>query len=154
EPNNSREITEGTEYFKPADTIDYSEDRVRIEIEVPSEGYLVLSDLHYPGWQAMANQKAVPIHRVNGVFRGIYLPSAGRYEILFWYDPAWKSLVWITVFSALATLLVPGLLFGSNFLPHSRRRDIVGAAIFILWFLMVFVNYLAVFVVPNITGRI
>jgi hypothetical protein len=71
-------------------------------------GWLVLSELWYPGWQATVNGAAQPVLRVNGLLRGIYLSEPGAYQITGEYRP--RSLIWgqwlssITAVVVLATL--------------------------------------------------
>ena len=40
----------------------------------PTEGYLVVSDTWYPGWQATVDGEAATIERANVHFRAVYLP--------------------------------------------------------------------------------
>jgi hypothetical protein len=47
---------------------------------------LVLTDTYYPGWIALDNGKETPIYRVDGLFRGVVLPS-GTHVVQFVYRP-------------------------------------------------------------------
>lgn len=60
---------------------------VRASIDVQCTGMLVLTDLLVPGWHATLNGEAQPIHRVDGVFRGLQIQRTGSYEVVFWYRP-------------------------------------------------------------------
>lgn len=56
---------------------------VRGSIDVQCTGMLVLTDLLVPGWHATLNVEAQPIHRVDGVFRGLQIQRTGSYEVVF-----------------------------------------------------------------------
>jgi uncharacterized membrane protein YfhO len=61
----------------------------------------VLSEVWYPGWRAQANGEAVPIHRVEGTLRGIYL-DPGLHTVEFRYSP-WT--VWLGLAISASTAL-------------------------------------------------
>ena len=46
----------------------------------------VLADTFAPSWRATVNGEPWPIHRVNGLFRGV-VTDAGEHEIVFTYRP-------------------------------------------------------------------
>lgn len=96
----------GPEIFLPADSIRNEHERVMISIRVPSAGYLVLSDLDYPGWKVKVNGQRDKILRANGAFRAVHLARPGSYQIQFDYEPFWKK--WIPVS---LVLMVGGILF-------------------------------------------
>ena len=70
----------------------YSADRIALEADLVEAGWLVLSEIHYPGWQATVNGLPQQIWPVNGLFRGIYLDRPGQYQIELRYRPA--GVVW------------------------------------------------------------
>ena len=65
----------------------YEGNRVRVRTESPRDGLLVLTDAYYPGWVATVDGVQRPIHRADGIFRGVWLP-AGRHEVVFRFRPA------------------------------------------------------------------
>lgn len=69
----------------------YTPNRMVIEADLEVPGLLVLSEVWYPGWHVRANGEAVPIHRVEGTLRGVYL-DAGSYTVEFRYSP-WT--IWV-----------------------------------------------------------
>ncbi len=83
--------------------IERSADRVLLEVESPEAALLVLSDNHYPGWEAALDGRPVPIHPANVAFRGVAVP-AGRHAVEFRYRPASVRLG--ALGSSLAALLV------------------------------------------------
>jgi hypothetical protein len=67
--------------------VSYDPEQVKIEASLESPGYLVLTDTHYPGWQAEVNGEPVPIERANLYFRAVHLPP-GEHQIAFTYAPS------------------------------------------------------------------
>jgi len=78
-----------------------------VEIDAQGPGWLVVSDLYYPGWHAALDEKKVNIYRANYTFRAVALPS-GNHHITFTYAPdsfakGWRlSLLSLTAIVALA----------------------------------------------------
>jgi hypothetical protein len=66
--------------------ISYEPERVVIEANLGSEGYLVLTDAYYPGWRAEVDGKKQSILRAYILFRAVYLPE-GEHTVEFVYDP-------------------------------------------------------------------
>ncbi len=69
-----------------------------------SGGWVVLSDLHYPGWRAQVDGEDSEILPANGAFRAIHVPP-GTHTLRLEYRPAW--LAWSAALSVggLLTLL-------------------------------------------------
>jgi|GEM_PF-261035 len=85
----------------PVEITTYSADKIELETEIPRPGWLVVSEIWYPGWQAMVNGSPQPVEKVNGLLRGLYLSGPGRYRVTLAYQPAsvaWGN--WISVISA------------------------------------------------------
>ncbi|MEX1233289.1 MAG: YfhO family protein [Planctomycetaceae bacterium] len=72
--------------FAPATVRHYSLDRIAVDVAVDKPGYLVLTDLWYPGWTAEANGKPLPILPANYAFRAVPI-SPGEQTIVFRYSP-------------------------------------------------------------------
>jgi uncharacterized membrane protein YfhO len=100
---------EEEEEFRPIENVEESQEEVKIEFESPGIGYLVTSDLYYPGWRAWLNGREVPILKANGGFRAIEIPLKGKYSLHFSYEPFWKKLVWVTLVGSLGAFLTPFL---------------------------------------------
>ncbi|HEX71827.1 MAG TPA: hypothetical protein ENN65_00710, partial [Candidatus Hydrogenedentes bacterium] len=82
---------------------------VRIRVESPQPGVLVLADTFSPGWRVAVNGAKAPMLRVNGMFRGVGLPG-GAHEIVFRYRPIpfWAGLA--TSLATLGLLAIVGLI--------------------------------------------
>lgn len=62
----------------------YGVDHVSLTAEVPEEGFLLLNDIFYPGWEATIDGKPAPIFRVNAIFRGVQVSEGThRVELVF-----------------------------------------------------------------------
>ncbi len=72
--------------------------RLKLTVNAPSAGYVVLTDTFYPGWQATVDGQASDILQANLAFRAVAV-KAGRHEINFNYRPLsftfglWTSIV-------------------------------------------------------------
>lgn len=92
----------------------YEAERVVIQAELKSPGYLVLTDSYHPGWQVKVNGEIQKIIRANLIFRAVYLES-GQNEVEFIYFPrTFRTGLYVT----LGTIGVALLLI---FLPDPRQ---------------------------------
>jgi hypothetical protein len=64
----------------------YRDHVVEVESQADGRRLLVLTDLHYPGWRAEVDGRAVPIHRTNFAFRSVSVP-AGTHTVRFRFVP-------------------------------------------------------------------
>jgi hypothetical protein len=68
-------------------TIDYSDtNRIELTTQNVNQGYLVLSEPYYRGWDAFVDGKRTPVNRVNCVLQGIPV-AAGGHKVEFKYRP-------------------------------------------------------------------
>ncbi len=85
----------------------YQPERVELATSLATPGWLVLTDTHYPGWQASIDGQPAEILRANLMFRAVELP-AGEHTVVFEFVP--RSLQVGTLITLLALLiLVTGL---------------------------------------------
>jgi hypothetical protein len=83
----------------------YEPERVIVRVQTPGPGFLVLSDLAYPGWHAEVGGRERPIHLVDFLFRAVPV-DAGESEVRFEYRPAsWRAALWVTGVTATAIAL-------------------------------------------------
>lgn len=105
----SSTLTDTNSQGSTADITDYSSDRIEVETDITAPGWLVLSEIWYPGWQATVNGVTQPVEKVNGLLRGLYLSQPGTYHITLSYQP--RSVLWGQRISGLtAALLMVGLI--------------------------------------------
>lgn len=81
-------------------------ERVVIQARASTPGFLVLGDLHYPGWQAWVDGREVDILRANYLFRAVRL-DAGSHEVRFEYHPSSFGIgIWVSALTAVAVAAV------------------------------------------------
>ncbi|MBV5319548.1 MAG: hypothetical protein JZU72_01110 [Chlorobium phaeobacteroides] len=67
-------------------SVQQSAERMALRVSAPTEAFLVASEVFYPlRWKAAIDGKPVPVIEVNGLIRGVRIPS-GDHELLFTYD--------------------------------------------------------------------
>ena len=74
------------EWAATVDIVDYKLNQVIINAELSRPGWLVVSDTHYPGWEATVNGSPTPISQANGCVRAVPL-DAGPSEVVLRYQP-------------------------------------------------------------------
>jgi hypothetical protein len=79
---------------------DLTPEELLIDVSDHPAGFVVLSEIYYPGWQAEINGVPVPVHRCNSILRCLELDdSGGTTTIKMSFRPAtvrWGMLVSIT----------------------------------------------------------
>jgi uncharacterized membrane protein YfhO len=59
-------------------------------VEASRAGWLVLSDVYYPGWRATVNGQPTDVLRANYTFRAVWLP-VGEHTVRMSFSPlAWR----------------------------------------------------------------
>jgi hypothetical protein len=72
----------------PVPLAEYRPNSLRVTFEAPAPGIFVVKDSYFPGWQATVNGRPAEVLRVNGMVRGVMVPTAGPYEVTMSYRPA------------------------------------------------------------------
>lgn len=93
-----------------------SPNELRVATITAEPRFLVMSEMHFPGWRAYVDGAQTPIYRTNYLFRGLVVP-AGQHVVTFAYRPL--SVIIGASVSALALLAVGVLLVLSQ---RSKRR--------------------------------
>ncbi|MFL7892917.1 MAG: YfhO family protein [Anaerolineales bacterium] len=73
-----------------------------VQVKSPSDGYLVIADVWYPGWRAYVDGDETIIRQANYLFRAIELPS-GQHEVRIVYRPKY---FYVGIFVSGAGLIV------------------------------------------------
>ncbi len=69
-----------------ADLVTYDSQRVTVEVNTAADGYLVLTDAWYPGWQVRVDGQEAALLRADAIFRAVEV-SAGQHVVEFVYAP-------------------------------------------------------------------
>lgn len=70
-----------------AEIVVYSPDRVVVEADLKTDGFLVLSDAYYPGWEALVDGRPAKIYQADYLFRAVSLQQ-GPHVVEFRYRPS------------------------------------------------------------------
>jgi hypothetical protein len=98
----------------------YSLNAISLSVSTPVDGFLVLSEIYYPGWKAYIDGNEQPIYRANWNLRAITLRS-GTHTVVVRFEP--KSLRTGTMIS-IATL---GLSIGGVVYFRAKRHKLADA---------------------------
>ncbi len=82
--------------------------RVILEVTLQSSGLVILSDVHYPGWQLKIDDDPAPIYRVNVSMRGA-LVAAGPHRLEYSFAPRSFQIGFIGSFAGICAWLALGL---------------------------------------------
>ena len=84
DPRSARADMPGEE--SSARILEYTANRVTVEVEMSSDGFLVLSDLYYNGWKAYEGGEERKVYRADYCFRAVQL-NRGKHVVEFVFDP-------------------------------------------------------------------
>ena len=88
---------------------DFGANHLEVTVTTSVEGYLVVSDIFYPGWVATVDSKPRPVLQANYCFRAVYV-EPGEHRVRFEFRPrSWTmglAISAVTVFALLAWAVV------------------------------------------------
>jgi hypothetical protein len=93
-------------FDRPVKMLSYQPNKIQLSIGTGPAGYLVLTDVWFPGWICEIDGRPTPVYRANYLFRGVELPAEAR-QVEFRFEP--ESYRWgrlISVLAACGTLLL------------------------------------------------
>ena len=82
----SRGLADSSGRSRCATISTYEPNHVVVEVDCDSPGYLVLSDLWYPGWCCALDEYPTRLYRADYTFRAAAVP-AGKHTVRFDFDP-------------------------------------------------------------------
>lgn len=94
--------------------IDYSSNKVNVLTELKNNGFLVLSDIYYPGWKAYIDGKETTIYKTDYILRSVFLEK-GTHNVEFIYDPISFKIGYIITLSTTFVLIIIGILKYRNY---------------------------------------
>lgn len=65
----------------------YADGAERWELTTTGPGFFVLSNVMYPGWEAVLDGQKVPILSAYGIFQAVWIPRAGEHSVELMYHP-------------------------------------------------------------------
>jgi hypothetical protein len=70
-----------------AELVLYEPERIIVNVSAPTQGWLLLSDAWYPGWEATVDGKSAPVQRADVLFRAVAVPE-GEHQVQWVFRPA------------------------------------------------------------------
>jgi hypothetical protein len=110
EPGNAEDTVNSVNQIKiirsQVNTIKYSPNQIKYQAVLFQPGFLVLSEIYYPGWVAVVDGKPTRILKVNGIFRSVFL-KPGKHQVEFRFIPMnfWHGLI-ISGLTILALIII------------------------------------------------
>jgi len=96
--------------------------RVSFTTRVSQNGFLLLNEVYYPGWEAMVDGKPTEILRAGSIFRSLFL-SSGEHQIEFHFRPqylAWGAAISLLTLASFLVLVVVNWVYEGS--PARKRR--------------------------------
>ncbi|MFZ3091837.1 MAG: hypothetical protein WA240_14615 [Nitrospirota bacterium] len=103
----------GVYIARPASFLGYEPEYVAIQVESPSEGYLVLTDVFHPYWSAAVDGNVVEIIQAFHAFRGVKVP-AGLHKVEFFCRVPYFKLAFFITFITIVICLAGTFYFWSK----------------------------------------
>jgi hypothetical protein len=92
-----------------AEVTGYQPNTIDLQVATAREGFLVLSEMFYPGWNAYVDGAPTPVYRTDYSLRGIVMP-AGAHTVAFRFESGtFRHGLWITL-ATLALCLTGGVM--------------------------------------------
>lgn len=98
----------------------YEPEYIRLNVDTPEDGLLVVSEWYYPGWTASIDGTETPILETNAGLRGLFVP-AGTHNIEFAYRPL--SVMIGAVVTILSLIGLTGMLVASRTARQSSAAE-------------------------------
>ncbi len=84
----------------------YGANRMRLQVQANGPGFLVLSEVWYPGWRAWVNGEEARVWRANGALRAVAVPAGESTVELRFAPTSWRNGL---ILGALGLLVALGL---------------------------------------------
>ena len=92
--------------YQPVKITNYSPNKIELFVNLTKPGFLLLSEIWFPGWKAYDNGKELEIFKTNYIFKSVYL-SIGKHSVRFVYRPgSYETGKKITFFAILLTGII------------------------------------------------
>ncbi len=88
----------------------YKPNEVRISVNAPRQGLLVLNDAYHPNWRVTINNESKPLVRVNSIVRGVFVRS-GQHEVVFSYKPYGNFVKWLPLVGIISMMVFAVVLY-------------------------------------------
>jgi hypothetical protein len=110
-----------------AEIVEYSANRVTIDVETSRPALVVLTDTFHPGWRGRVDGAVTQIYRVNGVVRGVFVDQ-GRHRIEMTFFPLSQGIGLLLGGLALVALILMPLGPSRRIMSGKRRAPVIRPA--------------------------
>jgi hypothetical protein len=97
--------------------LSYTCDEIVIDAKLNAPGFLVMSEINYPGWHAFVNGRKATLLTCNYLFRGMPL-QAGRYTVRLVFNPLTFDIGCIVSVTSLVAVIIGLLVFSRKRKPQ------------------------------------
>jgi hypothetical protein len=94
--------------FTPADLNEERAERLKVSVDAPADGYLVVMDTFYPGWKATVDGQPTEIRPANWMGRAVPV-TRGSHQVELHFQPASLRVGLFITLAALAGCLAGGI---------------------------------------------
>jgi hypothetical protein len=101
-------LPEGHNPGSIARVIEAAPGRLRLEVSPAADGLLVVSQAHYPGWQARVDGARAPIYRVDYLLQGVPVEAGSRLVELTYRLSPWPAAVSLIALVVCIAVLILG----------------------------------------------
>jgi len=98
----------------------YEPEHIIVNLSAPTEGWLLLSDAWYPGWEVTVDGRAAPVERANVLFRAVAVDE-GEHQVEWKFRPASFRLGLSVTLGTLGLLLAVVMWTGLSKMSFMRR---------------------------------
>ena len=102
----------------------YEPERIVVNVSAPTQGWLLLSDAWYPGWQARVDGKSTPVQRADVLFRAVAVPE-GEHQVEWVFRPASFRLGVAVSLGTLGLLLAGVVWTGLGVVKKARASSVL-----------------------------
>jgi hypothetical protein len=101
-----QKITKKTFNLGVAKIISYNPNNIIVEALSDGEGFMVISEIYYPGWRAYVDGKEAELFEVNALLRGVIVPN-GKHIVMLKYQPAYLYFgIIVSIFSFIIVIML------------------------------------------------
>jgi len=101
-------LSSGVETQVQVEITSYDINNLTLEVDNPADGFLVLSEIYYPGWKAFVDDQETKVLKADYALRAIQLPE-GQHTVRFTFDPLSFKIGALLSLASVITLLSIGV---------------------------------------------
>jgi hypothetical protein len=101
----------------------YENNKIDLDLSTDRDGFLVLSEIFYPGWKAYIDGNETEIFCADYNLRGMFISRGNHKAVVRFESPSYRRGLWISLF----TLLICGAGLGLSLLRSHRRGKVLKA---------------------------